>query len=287
MLKLIDKLRAIPKWVAVLVSLILVGVLGIADYVTGPEVSFSIFYLAPISLVTLACGWPFGLVVCGASALTWLCADLTAGHDYSHAVTPYWNAAVRLGYFALHTSLLSGLVGLIQRGKGLARMDPLTQIANWQHFEEYACRELQRSRRAERPLTMVYIDLDDFKAVNDTLGREVGDRLLQTVADMIEAAIRASDMVARVGGDEFAVILSEADYPGAESLLLRLHESLLDEMKRHEWPVTISIGAMTFRDVPPSVDELVKRADELMYEAKRDGKNCIKHKEWPSTSVPP
>ncbi|MEW6358958.1 MAG: GGDEF domain-containing protein [Planctomycetota bacterium] len=286
MIEVIESLRRIPRGVAFLVSILLVGFLGVTDYLTGPDLSFSIFYLIPVSFAALACGRRLAFVICGAGAATWLCADLNAGHVYPRVLIPYWNAAVQFGFFALHTFLLSELIGLLQREKEIARMDPLTQIPNWIHFEEYVSKELERSRRTERPLTIVCLDLDNFKTVNDTCGREVGDRLLRTVAGIIEDSIRASDMVARVGGDEFAVILTETDYPGADALLQRLREALLAEMSRHEWSVTFSIGAATFRDIPSSVDALVKRAAELMRAAKQAGKNCLKHEQWPPTSIP-
>ena len=122
---------------------------------------------------------------------------------------------------------------------------------------------------------MVYIDLDCFKAINDEFGHSVGDKLLRVIADNLTRNTRNLDAVARIGGDEFALLLPQTSQKAAQSLLTRLQGLVLDEMQQNQWAVTLSIGAITFVKPPESVDEILRTADQLMYEVKRTGKNAI------------
>jgi len=270
-----------PLWTILTVGILIVIFLGITDYLTGPELSFSIFYLIPISLATLAAGKIPGFLISLVSAIVWLIADITSGAQYTKLLIPYWNGIVRFGYFCLHTYLLSILLKAIEREKAIALRDPLTNAANWRFFEEFANREIQRDRRNKRSITIVYFDLDNFKTVNDTLGHDVGDDLLRTVSEITQSSLRPSDMLARVGGDEFALLLPSTDFSGAEAVLRRVRENVLNEMNSHGWPVTMSMGAVTFSTLPSTVGPMLKRADEVMYSVKRSGKNNLIHEQWP------
>ncbi|OGJ92454.1 MAG: hypothetical protein A2487_00790 [Candidatus Raymondbacteria bacterium RifOxyC12_full_50_8] len=277
----LEEPRKVKSFLAIVGGLALVAFLGITDYLTGAELSFSIFYLIPITLVTLFSNRMPGLVIACVSAGAWLGADLQAGHEYSHFLIPYWNAAVRLGYFISHTLILSSLLKTIHREKEKSLLDPLTNAANWRYFEEYSRRELERERREKKPITIAYFDLDNFKQVNDTLGHDVGDELLRTVAQLIQTALRPGDMLARVGGDEFVILLAATGYEGAQTALGRIREMVLAEMKSRGWPVSLSIGAIAFSVLPSSIGPMIKRADELMYTIKHSGKNNLKIEQWP------
>src|SRR5205085_680354 len=135
--------------------------------------------------------------------------------------------------------------------------------------------ERSRTVRYGRPLTLTYLDLDAFKQVNDTLGHAVGDELLKTVANTLRSSVRASDIVARVGGDEFALLLPESGVGTAEVVLRKLQSRLLHAMQEKQWPVTFSMGAITFLQIPHSCDDMLHSADQLMYEVKSHGKNGV------------
>jgi diguanylate cyclase (GGDEF)-like protein len=253
-----------------------VPLLGMIDRLTGFELSLSIFYIFPIGLVTWFVGkWP-GIVISAASALVWLAADLSAGGRFADRFIPYWNFAIRSGFFVLSSLLLARLRSALLEERRAASHDSLTGVWNWKSFGEAAQKEIERSRRTGRPLSLVYIDLDNFKEANDTYGHTTGDLVLKTVAEVIRRNIRTVDSIARMGGDEFAVLMPETGEEGSYTVVERIRTILLETMAVHEWPVTFSIGISTFFRMPATVNELVKTADTLMYAAKREGKNTIR-----------
>lgn len=267
-----------------LIGILLAILLGVLDQLTGYEISFSIFYLLPISLVSWFSKRRNAVIVSVLSAATWLGADITSGHIYSHPTIPVWNSIMRLGVFLMAAFLLSAIKTLLEREKTFARADSLTGIANSRAFYEIAKLEIDRSARFGRPFTIAYIDIDNFKQVNDMLGHSQGDRLLKSVAESIKQSIRSIDIVSRLGGDEFGVFLPETNEGNAKTALNKVQKHLLDTAKINSWPVTFSIGAVTcYKSC--TVDELIKEADNLMYSVKKSGKNRVEYKiyETPTT----
>lgn len=282
LLETLQEFGAKHKVFGIILSLMLVAFIGVTDYLTGRELSFSIFYLIPVSVATLLIGRSGGIILSVSSAAIWLVADLSAHSQYSNILIPFWNATVRLGYFLIHMFLLSYLQRVIgdQRLKSLT--DPLTGAANWRFFEQYAQKELEREKRNKKPLTLVYFDIDNFKKVNDSFGHDVGDELLKLVAELIQNHLRQSDLLARVGGDEFVILLSDTNFEKSSLLLDRVKSVVMGEMQSHQWPVSLSIGAVTYLSLPASLNAMIKKADALMYSIKHSGKNDIKHIVWPS-----
>jgi diguanylate cyclase (GGDEF)-like protein len=159
----------------------------------------------------------------------------------------------------------------------LARTDYVTGAVSIRYFYELMQIEMNRAKRYGRPFTLAYIDLDNFKAVNDRLGHSTGDRVLRAVTEAICRQVRPVDRVARLGGDEFALLLPETDDEAAKTVINRIHASLVDEMLRNGWMVTFSMGVVTFREIPKTVDDVVKMADDLMYSVKDTGKNGVNY----------
>jgi diguanylate cyclase (GGDEF)-like protein len=184
---------------------------------------------------------------------------------------------VRLGFFLVITFLLSELQIRLRREMDSARMDPLTGIANRRQFYELAQLQIARARRHGEAFTVAYVDIDGFKAVNDQLGHASGDRLLSLTGATIQANLRATDVVARMGGDEFAILLTHTEKESAEEALPRVSSVLSGLAIDGHWPVSFSIGAVTFLHPPSSVDEMIRTADDLMYEAKKGGKGITRH----------
>ncbi len=255
----------------------LIGVIGVADFLTGYELAFSVFYVIPISLVTWFTNRRLGLVTSLASAFVWLVADIATGHPYSYSLIQIWNTLIRLAFFVLITLLLSALRGATERERELARVDYLTGVANSRLFYELAQMEIDRCQRYGHPFTLAYVDLDNFKGVNDQFGHSIGDHVLRSVVSSARKHLRKTDVVARLGGDEFALLLPETDQESARGVLSRIQGNLLEEMRQSNWPITFSIGVLTCSSAPHTTDELVRMADDLMYSVKRDGKNAIKY----------
>jgi diguanylate cyclase (GGDEF)-like protein len=262
--------RSRPFWIAT--AVLLIALVAVIDILTGPEVSFALFYLAPIVLVTWFTGRPLGVATSVLSAIAWSIADAVSGTTYSHPLIRYWNTGTRLAFFLMATFFLP-LLQALEREKELARRDSLTGAANRLSFVESVQGELVRSRRYDRPFTIVFADIDNFKAVNDRFGHAAGDQLLRAVVSRAKGNLRQSDLVARIGGDEFAFLMPETSPEAAKRAVTKLQSALLDEMRQRDLPVTFSIGALTCLAVPGTIDDLMKRVDELMYAAKKQGKN--------------
>ncbi len=264
------------KKIKIALGILLVIGLGAIDYLTGPEWAFSSFYLLPIGLAAWCVGSNWGLVVSVLSGLVWLAADLAAGHIYSQGFIPYWNMLVRLSTFVVVTYALSGLRKVLDKEKNYARQDFLTGAANSRDFMETAQAELEKARAGGQAIALAYIDLDNFKGINDTFGHSVGDQLLKLVAVIIKKNLRDGDLVARLGGDEFGVLLPGATEESCQMAMKRMQEHFLAEVKKKKWPVSFSLGLVLFKKLPDNVDEMIKRADNLMYTVKGSGKNDIK-----------
>ena len=261
------------------ISLILVFLIGIIDYASGYEYSFSIFYLIPVIWATWNAGRWSGILISVFSTITWIEADLLAKHLYSQTFIPYWNGLVRFGVFITVTLLLAELRKSLDRETNIARTDHLTKAANLRSFYEVVETEATRARRYNRLFTLAYLDLDNFKTVNDQLGHRTGDLLLQKAAATMMEQVRQTDMVSRLGGDEFAILLPETNLESARDVLKRLREKILQSMQENNWKVTVSMGSVTYRSIPDSVDEIIRKADDLMYLVKREGKNDIQFRE--------
>jgi diguanylate cyclase (GGDEF)-like protein len=161
----------------------------------------------------------------------------------------------------------------------LTIIDALTDIHNKRYFMEFLDRELARSSRYDRPLSLVMMDIDRFRAINEELGHLGGDFTLRELSARIKGSIRKEELFARYGGEEFAVVLPETPRPGAANLGERLVSVINSQPFQYEnrsYGVTISVGVTTTqgeKDITPS--ELIRRADEKLYQAKHEGRNRV------------
>ncbi|WP_372771579.1 GGDEF domain-containing protein [Pseudoalteromonas sp.] len=161
-----------------------------------------------------------------------------------------------------------------------ADTDYLTGLSNSRRFYIELASELVRANRYKHTFSLAYIDVDGFKEINDTLGHDVGDKLLIGVAQCLSSNLREVDTVARLGGDEFSCLLPETKSSDAKHAFLNVIRALKRQMNANNWPVTFSIGLVTFEEIPDNVKEVVKVADELMYSVKNKEKNDIAYQIW-------
>jgi diguanylate cyclase (GGDEF)-like protein len=164
----------------------------------------------------------------------------------------------------------------ISKLRELTIRDDLTGLYNRRHFSARLIQVKEESDREGEPFALLMVDLDDFKRINDTRGHLVGDQVLRRVADLLRESLRESDVPCRYGGDEFAVILPDADATGAltaaQSLLARMRS---DAFVFAEMQVTLSIGVVTYPDIGGTVEEVFEAADRGLLAAKRAGKNAL------------
>jgi diguanylate cyclase (GGDEF)-like protein len=250
--------------------------IGFLDYRAGYYMSFSLFYLIPICLVTARTGRRNGI------AMSILGSAVLFGVEYVlrplELDTPVlvWNVALRLGFFLLVTLALTELQESLKRESVLSRSDPITGLPNSRSFEEQLEAEIARARRYHRPCSLAYLDLDDFKSVNDNYGHAAGDRFLLQAARALKQSLRTTDNLARLGGDEFAILFPETGLPEARHVLERFRESIECSAEGQYGRITMSIGLVTFHRAPDTSEEAIRIADDLMYAAKRAGKNGIR-----------
>jgi len=249
----------------------LLACVAAADVYLGPGVNLTLLYLGPIGFGTVFAGLPAGAGLSVIAAAGSLGASRLSEERLPGAVVA-WNAAQQLGVFLLLATVVDAFKKRLLHEQLAARTDPLTGVANRRAFGEAASLEMERARRHGRPFSLLYLDCDDFKAVNDRLGHVGGDEVLAAVGSAVREAVRVHDTVARLGGDEFGVLLPEIDNAGAIALAERLRGRLRESPSTHG--ITFSIGIATFLQPPGSVDEMILRADHLMYDAKRSGKDA-------------
>jgi diguanylate cyclase (GGDEF)-like protein len=262
------------------VGITIIGLLGILDYTTGNELTLSLFYLIPIVLVTWVVDRDTGLFMSFISGLALLGAEIAAGQTYSHPIFYLLNTLVRILFYVVVVYLVTELQKSRREEQLAARTDFVTGAINARYFNELLQMEISRIRRYPHPITLVYVDVDNFKLVNDLFGHKIGDEVLRCIATEVKSQLRTTDTVARLGGDEFVMLLPSTRQPEARLVVSKLYAHLIENMRQRSWPVTFSMGVVTCEFSPYSAEQLVNMADELMYEVKNSTKNDIRFRTW-------
>ncbi|MDY6531410.1 GGDEF domain-containing protein [Acinetobacter faecalis] len=248
-------------------------IMGWIDLATGYEYSFSVFYLIPVSVdvwydntkVTV-------LSILGATCM-WLYADFSSGHQYTQTLAPYWNAFVRLAFFSVVAILLFKVRGSLIAMTKMAMRDSLTALSNSRAFQMQYDDIRRNSHKSSHGFAVGVIDLDGFKKINDSLGHSKGDDVLVAFAEILKKATRSTDIVARMSGDEFIVILKRTDAKGAEEYSARLRRAFNESGLKEQSGVDFSMGIILFDHLPEDLDDATHAADMLMYKAKALGKS--------------
>ena len=257
---------------------LLLGLLALiygCDYLSGPLIPFTIFYIMPI--------WMAGSLLSGhwAHGFALLCTLATTSIDLEvieqvHLVGIAWKAMVNGAVFLIAADMSIGWARLHDNLQYEASRDPLTGAFNRRAFFERIDEELGRSQRKSLPLSLAFIDLDNFKHINDSQGHEKGDEVLKAVASTLSPHLRAGDALGRLGGDEFAILLHETNQEQVKPVMNRLARALKESPSLANTGISFSIGVATSnprRSI--SADELMAIADQAMYEIKHSTKDGI------------
>ena len=261
----------------------LVVAVGTAEALLGFEVSLLLLYAVPVALAA----W----VVTPRTAYTLASVAVTlptpfaalAGEPIGWAVI--WSVLSNFVLLGIIVMLLTTLRRRLSDEAAFVATDTLTGLLNRGSFIAQLDAELTRAARYGRAFTLAYVDLDNFKAVNDLEGHDAGDELLRRIADALRSSTRQTDVLGRLGGDEFAAVLPEITGGATGSVLENLRKQLIRAMEKGGWPVTFSIGAVTFETPIDTSREALRVADAAMYAVKRSGKDGIHHLVWDGDPV--
>jgi len=259
-------------WAICIASIFLLGAIRAA---TDAELAFASFALLPVLVLAWVGGRSHGLLISFLAAAMWWIGDISAEREFSAPWIPWANALTRWLTYSLVAMLASQVRVQFEREYEHATHDILTGLQNRRIFLEVGNSEVQRAQRYPHPLAVLFLDLDDFKQLNDTKGHDAGDEALRATARALRGALRASDQVARLGGDEFAVLLPEIRYEAAVEAGRKISAAVNEALKEFP-PVRASIGVAWFGKADRKFVDMVKSADELMYQVKSGGKGSMR-----------
>jgi diguanylate cyclase (GGDEF)-like protein len=271
LLRRLQRLRA--GVVSSLAALSILGV-GLAAARVPFGLDLNLLLVVPVAIATAAAGFDRGVSLGLFATAVWTATDLMDG---AAGTVVAGNAALRAIGLLFIIAMVDTTMRQLRLASQLSWTDELTGLPNRRAFLERAEVELARMRRTGTPTTVVYLDVDGFKGVNDHHGHDVGDDVLRRIGHALRSRVRATDVAARLGGDEFVLLLTDTDAAAADPLLRQLQRGVAADASPDDAPVTASIGAVTFLAPPATVSALLRAPDGLMYEAKRDGRSALQH----------
>ncbi|MBL0142836.1 MAG: GGDEF domain-containing protein [Betaproteobacteria bacterium] len=251
--------------------------LGLLRTSTDAEYAFASAAIIPVLLVTWAGGLRQGVLASIFAVAMWVVADALSDREWANAGIALLNGFIRLLTYCFVAYMTSQVRILLNREAELARYDVLTGLLNRRAFLDAGAAEARRASRYPQHLAVAFLDLDDFKKLNDSRGHSAGDTALSAVALALKQALRGTDTMARLGGDEFAIMLPETDLPAATGAGRKIAAAVAEALAPFA-PVTASVGVAWFDKPADNFEAMLEAADSLMYEAKRGGKGglCIR-----------
>ena len=285
-LKRIDQYLANkPRGLVLAAGILLIALVALFSYAIGNTFRLDILYAVPIVVLTWFVGTEMGLAAALLSTLIGVLVRQVTGSASATPPIEIWNALGEFGLFFIITILAARLRQQRRQVEDLGARDLLTSVANRRSFFQAAETEIRRCKRYGSTFTFAYVDIDNFRLVNNVYGQNVGDSVLQQVAQAILTKTRDVDTVGRLGGDEFGVLFPQTDSEAASQLLKRIQELLADLIVTNRWPISFCIVVVTFCKAPPSTREMIERADKLMFSVKKSGKNGVALETWPEVET--
>lgn len=266
-----------------LVSVAAITALGLLRTTTDAEYAFASAAIIPVMVLAWIGGRKDGFILSLLAAAMWVSTDVLAGRQFSADWIPIVNGLTRLATYGLIAHLAAKVRTLLAREQEMASHDVLTGLLNRRAFFEMGNAEISRSRRYGHGLAVAFLDLDNFKNLNDKQGHEAGDRALKAVAAALRGILRTTDQVARMGGDEFAILLPEIDYNAAADTGGKIAAAVDGAMKPFP-PVSASVGVAWFKNAETDFPTMLRAADELMYEIKLNGKHGVLARRYVSSA---
>jgi len=277
----------VSRRVVVTLALLVIALVAWLDYHTTSELRLFLLYLTPIVAVAWWGNQRDAIVLAVVAMILATAADTPWRSQIGLPILT-WNAFSRLVMFTAAAALVATIRDYRDRFAALdrdhkraygreamlARTDALTQLPNLRAFLEAIQRELARARREGSHICVLYVDLDDFKTVNDQYGHQAGDNVLQEVAHALLSSVRGGDVVARIGGDEFVVLLWHASPADARMVAERIAMRISDIAAAYPLSrLDASIGLRYFEKPPADPDDVVRLADAAMYDEKQRRKS--------------
>ncbi|RYZ90378.1 MAG: GGDEF domain-containing protein [Proteobacteria bacterium] len=277
MVHLLEALRKKSRPIRFSVVITFFFAIAAADYQTGIPFLLAPLYLIPIVAATwITCSWlAIGMLIASSVLALFLESQTHTSQEVSyHALL---NVGVRIAMFGVVSNFVARIRTVFDSEALLSRTDELTGALNRRFMTEILDREIERARRHNYVFSLAYIDLNKFKFVNDNYGHLAGDKVLQTVVQTLRSKVRTLDLVARMGGDEFLILLPHTDANGANLSISRLANEVEKAMQALNYPITLSCGIATSSAENVTLVGLLDQADSKMYAAKAKYKGEMDH----------
>lgn len=267
-MKFLERLGRQPVAALVAEALVAVLLLGALDYALAGR-AICLFAVVPVLVTGYCAGRGPALLTAGAAASIWVFTALQARAAPAAAITPAWDAALGAAFFVLVGLFSIYLASALRVTREAAGIDGLVGILDARRFYALANAEIKRSSRHHRPFTVAYIDIVDMDAFNQANGAAAGDLLLFSIAETLKPNLRATDFVARFGGDEFIIFLPETGQEPSQQCLAKLEQLLMTAAAKCGWQVQFRLGGITFLVTPNSVLEMLGQIDTQISQDQR------------------
>jgi diguanylate cyclase (GGDEF)-like protein len=261
--RIVSYIETKPKRLVTLIGLLCVSLIGLIDYLTRWELHLSYLYIFPVVAVSWFVNKRTGILVAICCAWIWFISGRLEATKQSSGMIVVWNSLMPAGMLIGFAYIVAWLRARLDRISDVANKDFLTGLPNARAFYELAAHEMKKAFGLE-PLALAYIDLEGFKWINHRFGYPTGDQMLCSIAQTILQGVVRKDLVGRIGGTAFAVLMPNTDSAGAHFVLEKIHDELKNERRRYAQPVHVFISAVACTKAPRSVAQLMHQAEASM-----------------------